>query len=321
LTIICNVNFETHHMCGVSKRYVMLLLAMSQCWLLRAVRVDAEDLTTAADTTQAENSSLAAIRETYGTTPRVTIRNVGTRHWLQVDDCDGQCLWQAIAFDCNEIDTQVKGYAKLLKKNHKNALFKVQKVNAKKYRQDVQSSKIKEYADGKPNVVMIRTDKHPQSLLDWGGHSSPHLFKGRATDMWKTYDEKRWWEVDYHGLFSHDDIKSLPDESSPGRLHNCEANAENMVPIGDSESLGKVSESSVTLEVSFREYGSHDRYLVDDGRGSAGEETLTQSQPLPSRAKWYIRLEAGTTGGDLTLTPHNIAYMANAIFMNWYSSN
>lgn len=93
--------------------------------------------------------------------PRLQIQNIDSGHLLIVESDS----WKA--------STASDDYAK-----KQIALFKVQWCE-----------KPGKYA----SAVMIRTDCHPQSLLD----ASDLAFQGSALDSTKCYDKYRWWKVHY----------------------------------------------------------------------------------------------------------------------------
>ena len=90
--------------------------------------------------------------------PRLTIRNLATNHLLYASD------WEATTTDEE-------------KAGNRDALFKVQwceRIN-----------------DKIVTTVLIRTDCHPQSLLDVRNLK----YQGGALDGGKCYDKHRWWKL------------------------------------------------------------------------------------------------------------------------------
>lgn len=91
--------------------------------------------------------------------PRLTIRNVATENILYVGRS-----WTAITTSENEAGNQ-------------DAKFKVQWC--------------KRTSHGIATTVLIRTDKHPQALLD----ARDLRYQGWALDSQKCYNKNRWWKL------------------------------------------------------------------------------------------------------------------------------
>lgn len=91
--------------------------------------------------------------------PRLTIQNVATNHFLYLGSS-----WEATISSADEIRKQA-------------GLFKVQWCE--------------QICDKIAKTVMIRTDLHPQSLLD----VRDLCFQGWALDSQKCYDHNRWWKL------------------------------------------------------------------------------------------------------------------------------
>jgi len=156
--------------------------------------------------------------------------------------------------------------AKQIRPSFADYLFKVQMVEDR------------EDFDGRPETVVIRTDMHPQSLLDRRG--SNLFFTGRAMDPWKCNVPERWFDVEYHGLFTHDKHGFFTQEPQP---------------LEDSSDPLQQNVYALVLQVSFKAHGSNN-YLVSEGNEVKLVAVDRSSGPIPLNAKWFVRL-----GSDLGL--------------------
>lgn len=91
--------------------------------------------------------------------PRLTIRNIATKHLLSVGSS-----WEATTSSADKTGEQA-------------GLFKVQWCE--------------QISDKIAKTVLIRTDFHPQSLLD----VRDLYYQGRALETQKCYDHNRWWKL------------------------------------------------------------------------------------------------------------------------------
>ncbi|KAJ8050474.1 Interferon-induced very large GTPase 1 [Holothuria leucospilota] len=91
--------------------------------------------------------------------PRLTIRNIATKHLLYVGSS-----WEATTSSADKTGEQA-------------GLFKVQWCE--------------QISDKIAKTVLIRTDFHPQSLLD----VRDLYYQGRALETQKCYDHNRWWKL------------------------------------------------------------------------------------------------------------------------------
>jgi len=107
-----------------------------------------------------QNNGNLNLRGTMGSEPRLHIQNNASGHLLHANGD-----WKA--------DTVGYQHA-----GERDVKFKVQ-----------WSEKTGEFA----STVMIRTDSHPQSLLD----ASDLAYQGGALDSRKCYDKNRWWKLTY----------------------------------------------------------------------------------------------------------------------------
>lgn len=106
-----------------------------------------------------------------------------------------------------------------------------------------------------PNTVLIRTDAHPQSLLD----SRDLAFQGGALDGGKCYDNHRWWDIFF---------------------------------ISGNTKQGNHAKMETTI-YAFATYESRNmqrrQFLsVVNGQKQVGLESLDADDELPERAQWAV---------------------------------
>lgn len=179
--------------------------------------------------------------------------------------------------------------------------------------------------DGFPTVALIRTDWHPQSLLDAGSLD----FEGSAMRRRKTYISSRWWNPLL--LNVHQDDSSNPNMGIfAWRVHDTRFDDEPKFLAGDGNSvylLGVKKNDTIPQNAQWA--------VSVIGRAfSPGEAAaIALTAPLAAGAAvsggivaaglgagWVTAMGATTAGvvaGAKTLTPALTAKLASGFFVDW----
>lgn len=215
----------------------------------------------------------------------------------------------------------VKANADLTVDNKWKASFKCQSGRCNWFKMQ----KKEENADGFPTVAVIRTDWHPQSLLD----ADTMAFEGGAWDGGKCYKSSRWWNPLL--LEVHEDKNHRANMAIFAfRVHDSRSDDEPrfLASDGNSVDLMKVKkddaipeEARWAMSVIGSAFSPGEVAAIVANAFGMNETTLTDGIGAAAEvAGWFSPasvVTAGTAAGGVGVQPALAAQVASGFFVDW----